>query len=189
MSDIVGVLLAAGAGRRFGAHKLLQPLPDGVPVGVAAARSLVAALPNSVAVVREGDRELAASFAALGMQVVANPRAGEGMGTSLAAGIGASGDADGWLIALGDMPWIRPATMAALASHLRDGASMVAPVYRGQRGHPVGFSAQWGPALAALAGDQGARALLGRHPDQLQLVDTDDDGVLADIDHPSDIQR
>ena len=189
MSAIVGVLLAAGVASRFGAHKLLQALPDGAPVGVASARNLMAALPNSIAVVRDGDLELASAFAALGMQVVNNPRAGEGMGTSLAAGIGASEDADGWLIALGDMPWIRPGTMAALASRLRSGASMVAPVYRGRRGHPVGFSAAWGPALATLSGDQGARELLGQYAEQLQLVDTDDDGVLADIDHPSDMSR
>ena len=189
MSAIVGVLLAAGTARRFGAHKLLQALPNGAPVGVAAARNLVAALPDTIAVVRDGDREMASAFAALGMQVVGNPRAGEGMGTSLAAAIRASEDADGWLIALGDMPWIRPATMVALASHLRSGASMVAPVCRGRRGHPVGFSAAWGPALAALSGDQGARDLLGQYVDQLRLVDTDDDGVLADIDHPSDMPR
>ncbi|MEJ2577126.1 MAG: NTP transferase domain-containing protein, partial [Gammaproteobacteria bacterium] len=66
---------------------------------------------------------------------------------------------------------------------------LVAPRCDGRRGHPVGFSARWGAALAGLSGDQGARELLARYPDRLQLVDTDDRGVLADIDHPSDMPR
>lgn len=187
MSGPVGILLAAGSGSRFGAHKLLAPLPDGTPVGVAAARTLVQALPESLAVVRPGDDALIDMFTALGLRVVIHPGAQQGMGTSLATGIAACAEADGWLIALADMPWIRPATISLLAARLDAGASLVAPVCDGRRGHPVGFAAHWGERLRALSGDQGARALLAAHPAQLHEVATSDAGVLCDVDTPADL--
>lgn len=189
MSDIVGILLAAGSAQRFGAHKLIQPLADGTPVAVAAARNLIEALPNSIAVVRPDDYQLIDAFSSLGLKIVENPLAGQGMGTSLAAGINASADADGWLIALADMPWLRPETIQMLAESLQKGASIVAPVHAGRRGNPVGFSHQWCDRLQALVGDVGARHLLASHSDQMILQTTFDEGVLKDIDHPDDLLR
>jgi len=187
MSDIVGVLLAAGAAQRFGAPKLLQPLPDGTPVGVAAARALRAAMARVIAVVRPGDVALHEALVAVGVEVVENPRAEEGMGTSLAAAVRATADAAGWLVALADMPWVAPATVQALADRLRAGASIVAPVCGGRRGHPVGFAAHWGGALQSLRGDEGARGLIAAQAGKLVLVATGDAGVLADVDHPGDL--
>jgi len=187
VSDIVGVLLAAGAARRFGSPKLLQPLPDGTPVGVAAARPLRETMAQVIAVVRPGDRALREALAAVGVEVVENPLADEGIGTSLAAGIGATANAGGWLVALADMPWVAPATVQALADRLRAGASMVAPLHGGRRGHPVGFAGRWGGALQALRGDEGARGLLAAHAAELVLLATGDAGVLADVDHPGDL--
>ena len=80
MISVTGILLAAGDGRRFGGQKLLHPLPSGEPVGVAAARNLIAAVPDAVAVVRPGDRELGAALRAAGMRVVENPAAVDGIG-------------------------------------------------------------------------------------------------------------
>ncbi len=118
MRPVTGVLLAAGAGRRFGVHggthKLLQPLPGGEPLAVAAGRNLVAAVPHSVAVVRAGDLRLAAALGAVGLRIVEHGGADGGIGTSLAAGVAAAPDAAGWLIALGDMPWVQPETISAL---------------------------------------------------------------------------
>lgn len=188
MTAIVGVLLAAGAGRRFGPDKLLHPLPGGEPIGIAAARNLVAAVPDAVAVVRPGDRALADALSAIGLRVVENPRASAGMGTSLAAGIHSRPDAEGWVIALADMPWIRPATIATVAQALRDGASLAAPLHGGRRGHPVGFGARWRPALLALSGDAGARDLLAAHAAELSLLPTDDPGVLRDVDETEDLR-
>ena len=187
MNRVTGILLAAGAGRRFGAHKLLQPLAGGEPIGIAAGRSLIAALPDSVAVVRSGDRVLAEALAALGLRIQEHPGAAQGMGTSIAAGIAASPDATGWLIALGDMPWVRPETTRALAEALARGAPLVAPWHGGRRGHPVGFSAAWRDRLLALDGDRGARDLIAAQGAGLVLVPTTDSGVLRDVDHPGDL--
>lgn len=187
MTTITGILLAAGSSRRFGANKLLQPLDDGSPVGVAAASNLINALPNSIAVVRPGDTVMVEAFTRLGLTIVENPEAEQGMGTSLAAGIRAAGDAGGWLIALADMPWIQVETIRQLADRLMDGVSLVAPIHAGRRGHPVGFSSGWRALLEALRGDEGARSILAAHKAQLELLETADAGVLRDIDCPDDL--
>ena len=189
MTEIVGILLAAGSARRFGVPKLIHPLPGGEALGVAAARAMQQSIPNTVAVVRPGDDVLIKAFSAIGLQVVENARADEGMGTSLAAGISAAAGADGWLVALADMPWIEPVTIIELANRMKNGASMVAPVYRGQRGHPVGFSSRWQQQLLALSGDKGARDLIADYSDELELLTTDDAGVLKDVDYPRDLQH
>ena len=188
MTEIAGILLAAGSARRFGAPKLLHPLDEGLPVAAAAAQTLMQVLPNTIAVVKPGDYALAKVFRELGLHSVENPLADEGMGSSLAVGVSAAARADGWLIALADMPWIRPATIAALAGRLMDGASMVAPVYAGRRGHPVGLSSTWLQPLLSLCGDVGARDLIAGHADELELLDLGDAGVLKDIDHPQDLR-
>lgn len=184
---IVGILLAAGRGTRFGGPKLLAPLPDGTPLGVAAARNLCSAVPEVVAVVHPADRELARQLVATGARLVECAEVEAGMGVSLAAGVGATADADGWLIALADMPYIGVDSMRLLGQALADGAALVAPCYRGQRGHPVGFSAEFGPALRALQGDRGARDLLARYADRLQCLEVDDPGILRDVDSPADL--
>jgi molybdenum cofactor cytidylyltransferase len=189
VTGVTGILLAAGSASRFGAAKLLHQLPDGVPVGIAAARALLKAVPNAIAIVRSGDHALIDAYAAIGMKVVENPLADEGMGTSLSAGVGATADAAGWLIALADMPWLQAATIAALADRLNNGASMIAPVYQGRRGHPVGFASRWRKELQALSGDRGARHLLTNCPNELELLTTDDAGVLKDVDLPRDLDR
>jgi len=189
MRGTVGILLAAGSARRFGARKLMQPMADGTPVGVAAARTLLEAMPDSLAVVRPEDHALTEAFSNMGLAIVENPLADRGIGSSLAMGVSAAADADGWLITLADMPWVCADTMRALARSLREGASMVAPVYRGRRGHPVGFCHHWAGELRALSADQGARSLLAEHPEELVLYDTEDEGVLLDVDHPHDLAR
>lgn len=189
MTKIAGILLAAGSARRFGAPKLLHPLDDGLPVAVTAAQALMQVLPNTLAVVKPGDHALIEVFTKLGLQIVENPLADEGMGTSLAAGINAAAQADGWLIMLADMPWIQSATISALADRLKNGASMVAPLYAGRRGHPVGFSSRWLLPLRDLSGDKGARDLIAANSDALELLATEDAGVLKDIDFPHDLSR
>lgn len=187
MARIVGLLLAAGQGRRFGGDKLLQPLADGTPVAVAAARALKAACADSIAVLRPEQDALAALLEAEGLRVVRCAAARSGMGYSLAAGVAASRDARGWLVALADMPCIRVATLQAVAELIGGGAALAAPRYAGRRGHPVGFAARWRGALLALEGDEGARAILQQSRFLLHVLETDDPGVLQDVDSPADL--
>ena len=186
---IVGILLAAGSGSRFGGDKLLAALPGGVPVGVKSLRNLRAALADVIVVTRPEDATLRSVLQKEDARIEICPRAHEGMGASLAHGIRASFAADAWIVALGDMPRIRVATIQAVASALAGGAIIAAPTYRGARGHPVGFSGVLRDALAALSGDAGARDVLRAERDRVQRIACDDAGVLADVDTPADLAQ
>ena len=191
---LTGILLAAGRGKRFDPtgvqNKLLQTLADGPRAGeavvVASAKNLLAALPRVLAVVRPGDDRVAAALGALGCEVRVCENADLGMGESLTTAIGYTKGAEGWLIALGDMPHVQPRTMRALAAAIDDGARIAAPLFEGRRGNPVAFHGDYLQLLLALQGDQGARAILKSHA--VSEVVVDDAGVVRDIDTPGDLQ-
>ena len=187
MAQIVGLLLAAGQGRRFGSDKLLHPLDDGTPLAVVSARKLKEACPRAIAVLRPEQTTLAALLVAEGLEVVICPEASAGMGHSLAAGVAASLEAAGWLVALADMPFVQVATLRSVADALNTGAALAAPFHNGQRGHPVAFAARWRDQLLALTGDEGARAVVGNNRGLLSRIDTADAGVLRDVDTPQDL--
>ena len=92
------------------------------------------------------------------------------------------------MVGLADMPLLRPTTLKAMASAMTDNP-LVAPVYRGRRGHPVGFGAQFFSSLCRLQGDSGARSILQRYKQLLYLLPVDDVGVLLDVDVPADLER
>ncbi len=184
---ITGILLSAGLGTRFGGEKCSHRLPSGVAVGVQSARNLAPAVDHLVCVIRANDEALDQLYNAEGFEVVRCRDAGLGISASLRAGIRASPRAAGWLIALGDMPWIQPSTSQSLASMLREHGGIIAPVFNGDRGHPVAFSARYGDALCALEGDTGARPLLQEYADTVRWLEVEDDGILADIDEPGDL--
>ena len=186
MKQIVGILLAAGSSRRFGADKRLQPLADGTPMALASARHLARACSRTIVVIRPDDVALASLLAAEGLETVVCEQAGQGMGHSLSRGIEVSADADGWLVALADMPYIEPASYAAVAEALKNGTRLARPAYHGQAGHPVGFSAIYRSDLLALTGDQGGKSILDTHREQIRLCSVDDPGILKDIDRPSE---
>lgn len=187
---IAGILLAAGASSRFGADKRLHALGDGTPMALAALRPLRAVLDEVIAVVRPQDRLLAARFAAAGARIAFARDWYTGMGASLARGIALlDPGTEACVVALADMPFVRPSTVNRVVAELGAGASLVAPAYRGSRGHPVGFAAEWFPALSQLRGDCGARDLLAVHRERLVQLEVDDPGVLVDVDHPEDLFR
>ncbi len=186
---IQGILLAAGASRRFGADKLTQRLPDGEQVAVRACRNLLSSTDKVLAVVRPNSPVLTRQLQTLGAEVIVCVDSELGMGVSLAFAIRACPHANGWVIALADMPWIMPTTIEKVTNELRAGAKIVAPCWQGQRGHPVGFSKIFGSELAQLQGDSGAKSLLQTHIQQLKLIDCNDPGVLQDIDHPTDLSK
>lgn len=186
---IRGILLAGGASTRFGSHKLLHVLADGASIGVRSAGNLVAGVGNALAVVRPGDERLAALLRAAGCDILVTPRALEGMGGSLAAAIGGSGDAAGWVVALADMPFIQPDTIRSVKAALTHGTIIAAPVLNasGERGHPVGFGASLAGELVLLSGDQGARAVIEKHHAEMVAIATDDGGIVRDVDVPGDV--
>jgi molybdenum cofactor cytidylyltransferase len=196
---IVGILLAAGRGERFGGEKLLarvRAAPAGPAplasagndcVGALACRNLAAALPDVIAVVRPGDAALAEALRAAGARIVPCANAADGMGASLACGVKATRDAAGWIVALGDMPWIAGSTIVRVVRAIADGAIVAAPFYRQLRGHPVGFGAACFAELSALSNDDGAKSVVAAYRDSLVRIDVEDPGTLRDVDRPDDL--
>lgn len=184
--NIVGLLLAAGSASRFGSDKLSHSLPHGVAIAVQAARHLRPQVSGVVAVVRPGADQLSRNLAAEGCEVVVCENAAEGMGASLACAARAAGPTDGYLVALGDMPFVRPSSIAAVRDALAAGAPLAAPFWRARRGHPVGIAGRFHADLLALRGDEGAKALLGAGH-QLVKIAVGDPGVIRDIDTPADL--
>lgn len=185
--NIVGLLLAAGSATRFGSDKLSHPLPHGVPIAVQAARHLRAVVPNVFAVVKPGTSDLIPVLEKEGCRVVVCEQAAEGMGASLACAVLAAGRAEGYLVALADMPFVRTASIAAVRDALVAGAPLAAPYWRARRGHPVGISGIFFEQLIASGGDEGAKSILQANHDSVKKVPVGDPGVIRDIDTPDDL--
>jgi molybdenum cofactor cytidylyltransferase len=151
--------------------------------------NLAACVDRVVAVVRPGDQALARALSGQGAEVTFCTYAALGMGQSLAWAIRATPLAKVWVVALADMPWIQVATTRRIVDALESGSVLVAASHQGVRGHPVGFSRRYYGELAALSGDEGAKAILRAHQWELQLIETDDAGVSRDIDTPADLAR
>jgi len=184
-----GLLLAAGKGTRFDPagtdNKLLARLPraDDV-VAVAAARAMLQALPV-LAVVSAVDSELGRRLAEAGCEVVGCDDAGTGMSASLMCGIRQARDAEGWIIALADMPHVQATTHRGLLAALKDGVQIAVPTYQGKRGNPVAFGCSHLDGLLALSGDRGARTLLQGFP--VNEIPVNDPGIHRDIDTRADL--
>lgn len=186
--NVVAILLAAGSATRFGSDKLLHSLPHEVPIAIQAARHLrIVFEGNVLAVVRPDANALSGLLGKEGCKVLVCENAAEGMGASLACAVRAVRDAEGFVVALADMPFIRSSTIAAVRDALVAGAPMVAPYFRARRGHPVGIAAKFRQELEALKGDEGARKVVAANEKSLLKIPVGDPGVLRDIDTPGDL--
>jgi molybdenum cofactor cytidylyltransferase len=190
---IVGLLLAAGAGRRFGGNKLLANLGDGRCVAEQSCARLRPAVDRLIAIVRPDATALSERLSAAGAEVYVCPNADEGMGASLSFGVRQTPDADGWLIGLADMPCVSSADSRRVAEALRAGAGIALPIAqdadgRPVRGHPVGFSHRFLADLSALSGDAGARALLEKYAADIVTLPVDDVRTWQDVDTTADLE-
>jgi molybdenum cofactor cytidylyltransferase len=186
---ISAIVLAAGASRRMGRLKPLISM-GGRTLLQAAIEPLRAAGVEEIVVVlghRAGD--IMPTLRGLGCRVVINRRYTRGMSSSIQRGLEAVNPrARAALMVLGDQPHIRPEVIGLLVEHFRRGdGNIVAPFYRGRRGHPVLFGRDQWNRLRALRGDAGARKLLARYPREVCRVEVDDPGILTDIDRPGDV--
>jgi molybdenum cofactor cytidylyltransferase len=186
------IVLAGGAGVRFGGAKLTAPWRGRRLIEGALAAAFAAPV-RSVTVVTGADPAVGPAARALAtgigqthrLKLVHADDHAEGMGATLRTGVAAlPSDAEGVFVFLGDMPLIPSDVPPRLAATLADGAQAVAPRFKGQRGHPVLFSAALFPALRASTGDEGARAVLQTLGKNLATIDTTDPGVLFDVDRP-----
>lgn len=174
------IVLAAGLGTRFGGGKLTAPYEGGRLID-GALRAARAAPVREVTVVTGADPRVADGVAA---KIVHAEHHAQGLSASLKAGIESlPADCDGVFVFLGDMPRIPLAVLGKLAEAL-PGHAAAAPVWDGQRGHPVLIGAELFEKMMGLTGDAGAGAVLAALGDRLALVEASDDGVLFDVDAP-----
>lgn len=179
------IVLAAGAATRFGSDKRVADFGGDALL----ARTLATLSPvftHRILVLRANDAtdEALARRFEKDWEVVRAADATKGMGHSLASAMAHTGTWNGALIALADMPFVQPETCTAIATRL-SADTMVVPFHRGQRGNPVGIGSRYFGELAALQGDQGARALFTRHAEALIKLEVDDPGILKDVDTPA----
>jgi molybdenum cofactor cytidylyltransferase len=152
---------------------------------VQAARHLRAELDDVIAVVRFNESDFSEKLKAEGCKIVVCDNAAEGLGASLACAARAAGPRDGYLVALADMPFVRPSSIAAVRDALAAGAPLAAPYFRARRGHPVGIAGRFFQELVSLKGDEGAKGLLAKNP--VTRIPVGDPGVIRDIDTPGDL--
>jgi CTP:molybdopterin cytidylyltransferase MocA len=157
-----GIVLAAGASRRFGAVKQLAPL-RGRPLLSYAVESMLAvpALDPVIVVLGHAAAEITAAVDFAGATVVVCADWDDGQSASLKRGVAAAGDADAVVVTLGDQPFITPQVIAGALDRL-EGHEAVRVTYDGVPGHPVVLGRRVMDAVGDLEGDTGARALLGR---------------------------
>lgn len=187
MARTAGLLLAAGAGRRFGSPKALARLPDGTSFLQRAIETLREGGCAPVLVVLGAQAELARALAT-GADVVVNEDWADGMGSSLGAGLAALPvSADAAMVLLVDTPGIGAAAVARLSSYADPDVVAVA-TYDGRRGHPVLLGrAHWAAVAQASVGDTGARPFLLAHADLVVEVPCGDIASPEDIDTPEDL--
>lgn len=190
MSEPIGVIvLAAGQGSRFrevagaGQDKLLADCTgrDGKVRSVIeqVLVNVPASLDRRILVTTEDRPQVIRMAKAFGCEIVLIESIG--MGDSIAAGVAACPQLSGWLMVLGDMPFILSSSIERVVAQVADDCISV-PVQDGEYGHPVGFGRSFGPGLMSLSGDRGAKSLFAQG--RVVEVAVDDPGVLWDVDVP-----
>lgn len=187
---VAALVLAAGRSSRMGVeNKLLMPV-DGVPMALRAVMAARASRACALTVVLGHEAgEVEAALAGSGAGFARNPDPAQGMSSSLRVGITAlADDIDAVVVLLGDMPRITAAHVDCLIEAFDPAQpAIIVPEHQGRRGNPVLWPRAFFAEMCALAGDQGARGLIERYPEQVVRVPVDDDAIFIDVDRPADL--
>ena len=185
---IGALLLAAGQSRRMGGPNKLLAEIAGTPMVAHVARRLLASRARPIVAVLGNQADTVdIALGKLPVKRVRNPEFAAGLSTSLKRGIAAlPSDLDGVIVCLGDMPLISGRHLERLIAAFNplEGRAIIVPTRRGKRGNPVLWSRQFFPEMTGLAGDVGAKHLIGEHAEFVAEVEMDDAAVLVDIDTP-----
>lgn len=191
MSGVSAIVLAAGAGSRFGGGKLLAPF-GGRTLIEATLSGLHGAPVDEIIVVlgAEGER-LRSISTAYKTRIVENPDWAEGMSTSVRAGLRACAtDARAAVVCLADQPLVGAEAVERLVEAFQRGARVAVATYGGEMRNPVLFTkGVWPLLLREMSGDKGARVFLRHHREIVTEVSCDDVANSADIDTVEDLRR
>jgi molybdenum cofactor cytidylyltransferase len=185
---IGALLLAAGQSRRMGGPNKLLAEIHGVPMVARVAQRLLASRARPIiAVLGNRADEVDAALGKLPVERVRNLDFAGGLSTSLKRGIGAlPPHLDGALVCLGDMPLVTGRHLDRLIAAFNplEGRAIIVPTRHGKRGNPVLWARHFFPEMTQIAGDVGARHLIGEHAELVAEIEMDDDAILVDIDTP-----
>ncbi len=185
---IVGLVMAAGLGTRFGGNKMLHPIKqskgESVAMGLQSALNVKPWVDEVICIVRPQDDALIKLYRQHGLRFEINSNYEEGLSSSFIAGIKAAPDASMWLIALGDMPFIQQGTFRQIKKAIDKGDqnNIIQTSLNKKPGHPVVFPSRLKDDLLALSADEGARSIVKKERLNLINVPVDDVGVHIDID-------
>ncbi len=187
MTTAAAVVPAAGRGTRFGATPKQLTDIGGMPMLERTVRSLLDAGVAPVVVVTEASAVLGgvAALHDARVRVVVNPDPSRGMFSSIREGLAAA-SGDPILVLPGDMPFVARDTIAALLAVAALDA-VVAPRYRGRRGHPVMLPARLRDRCLEAPPDSTLSNLIDDAGEERVYVDVDDPGILRDVDTPHDL--
>jgi CTP:molybdopterin cytidylyltransferase MocA len=188
---VSAVLLAAGAGSRFGGGKLLAPYRGRPLIGASLSNVADAPVDETVVVVGEDARRLREACRPYGFKVVENPDWAQGQSTSVRAGLLSLGpEARAAVVLLADQPLVGAGAVERLVAAFEAGARVAVATYGGRPRNPVLFSREvWPLLMSELSGDEGARPFLRRHPELVIGVPCDGMGDPADVDTVEDLRR
>ena len=184
--DVGCIVLAGGAGRRFGSPKQLAAF-RGRPLLEHALAAAAAAPVARVAVVLGANAEAVRDEVDLhGADPVICATWRDGMAESLKAGVAGLGEAEAVVVMLGDQPLVSAEAVRRVVASREAGTQAVRATYAGVPGHPVVLERALFGEVAALEGDVGARAIL--ESASVREVACDDVGDPADVDSPADLR-
>lgn len=191
MSGVSAVVLAAGAGSRFGGGKLLAPFWGRTLIEATLEGLRGAPVDETIVVVGAEGERLRSVSAAHGARVAINRAWAEGMSTSVGVGFDAcSPGSRAAVVVLADQPLVGAGAVARLVEAFEDGARMAVATYGGEPRNPALFAREVWPLLEReMSGDRGARAVLARHPELVTEVPCDDVADPADVDTVEDLRR
>jgi molybdenum cofactor cytidylyltransferase len=186
---ITGIVLAAGKGSRFGGDKMLHLIKQEngthIPMGLLSALNLKPWVDQVICVVRPHDDALINMYQQYGFNVHKSEHYQQGLSASLVAGVKASMKASAWVIALGDMPFIKSSSYEKMRETLKSAAKghIIQLTHNNKPGHPVVFPKRFKNDLLALQGDVGARSIVQREGEKIVSVEVADASIHLDIDY------
>ncbi|VAW69647.1 hypothetical protein MNBD_GAMMA09-2659 [hydrothermal vent metagenome] len=185
------IILAAGTSQRFGADKT-QLCIDDTPMAISIALILKKITPNILIIINEDNEKLQQATNKYNIDYRLNPSAtNSGIGSSISRAVKETRHADGWIFCLGDMPFIQPDTYIQVynALNTEHERSIILPRYNKKPGHPVGFTRFYQTQLEDKTGDTGARTIINNNINNVHYIQTEDAGILIDIDTKADFDR
>ncbi len=188
---ISAILLGAGESKRMGSDKLA--LPWGRKTLLERCfRTLLQSQVREVVIVRGiRSKRLEDNFHEKEIKTVTNLHPELGMSRSIRQGLRAvHPESEGFLIALGDQPFLKTRTINALIRAFdRVKERIVVPSFQGRTGHPVIFHKVYKKELMNLKGDVGGKSIIERHPEDVRVVKVRSIGVVRDLDTWQDYQK